>query len=1055
MMDTVPNEPRTRPTGTQPADAPRGESGAPERPNPNSRLISRPEDVHGLIADIRSRMADLAARELALRKREVLADQRYRQLQQQAEQAAQQAWVQTQDRLSQRSNELDAQSVELTTWAGRLRELEKRVGERQTGLEQMQQRILEQAERVRRRSEAMRAARQKEQQTVRRRIEVVREREQDLQRRIARAHEDIVRQRQELEQKRGSIQERLAALEARENELQVREGRLEADVTRLQQRADEFSALQTQVQGERAEVAALRQELEEAARNLEAQRRQFADKQRDLYARWRNDQQQQHDQTRQADELEVRRRALEEREAQCAQRQQRLENYDEQLRARSTSLENEFRRLSELEAELNERGDKLTALTERSERALDESEQRREEAYALREQAEARDAASRQAQMAIELEREELTRQHAALTELQGELDTLRSRRESEFEEVRQGLVVQAEELRRAQRSILVRPRRWWLRSTALAIALAAGAALGWLHLQRPTYRAAATLRVIADAGGRAEVTLLHQARLNSPALVAELLREPELSRAWQSLQRDGRARVMADTDAGVLLVTVAGVDAAAAEHLARTVAERYSEQAADWPVEPAAAAALERLTAERKELADELRRWQQQQAERQQRLATLAEAPSRDEVQAAVARLRAAYDQAGGQLAEGRARLAGLESGPAPRGTVLPDQFEEALRADEMYQADVQEARAATTEYRSEVAVALLLMVDPLRQLREQVAAFKQTISEQRELRPPAPVQAVLEECLTGGTAFDERLGSAEQDWAARLDALQSIDLQRDVIELVKQQAAATDQARRVAGEANAFTDAIRKALESLSDTSDGGTREVVVAAVVRSELAKLSQGVGELARAADNTDPAVNFRIDALDRQVRRLQTRLERRQTSVRQVLQFEADEEARRNHAKRVSELRQAVQEGERGREELIDELTLRLDELRRLDGEVARRAELSADLRQGASAIADLEQRIAALDGRLAAARSSADALPVQLADVQTASVEGLARTRGAALAAAGAFALTYLICLLTVIRNPSRRRRVWDLPVLTAPLAGPTDRSGGNGAPEA
>jgi len=72
-----------------------------------------------------------------------------------------------------------------------------------------------------------------------------------------------------------------------------------------------------------------------------------------------------------------------------------------------------------------------------------------------------------------------------------------------------------------------------------------------------------------------------------------------------------------------------------------------------------------------------------------------------------------------------------------------------------------------------------------------------------------------------------------------------------------------------------------------------------------------------------------------------------------------------------------------------------------------------------------------------------------------LADVQTASVEGLARTRGAALTTAGAFALTYLICLLTVIRNPSRRRRVWDLPVLTAPLAGPTDRSGGNGAPEA
>jgi hypothetical protein len=243
---------------------------------------------------------------------------------------------------------------------------------------------------------------------------------------------------------------------------------------------------------------------------------------------------------------------------------------------------------------------------------------------------------------------------------------------------------------------------------------------------------------------------------------------------------------------------------------------------------------------------------------------------------------------------------------------------------------------------------VAMLLLSDPLKNLEGALSDTAAVVAEQRGLQPPPQVAAVLEDFESKLAAFQKRLEEFVVEWEAGAAQLRDGDATVELADLINRQVAAADQARQFCGETKGLESELRARLEQFTSGSEGGTREVVVVAVLRSELAKLNARNAELTSAADNTDATRNVRLDALERQARGLQSRLERRQVSVRQLLQFEADERARVEQMEQLSALRQNVQELEEARERLIRDFTAGLDELRRLEDEVVQRRILTAE-----------------------------------------------------------------------------------------------------------
>ena len=989
--------------------------------------------IESLVAEIRRRTAELASRELAMQQREQELDQQYRLLVKEAREAAQQEWADAQDRLSRRSAELDEQAVEMAARSSRFEQFNQRLSERELALEQTQKDISQQVNRLRRRTEAIQKQRIEEQQSLRRRIGVIREREKELERRIGRAHGDIIYQRQDLEEKRSTLQKRVVELEKHELDLQARKEVLEQEVAELQARSGELSKKHAEMRAARAEIENQRHELEQIARKLESEQQEFSKKQQDFDTRWRSTRLQRHDIARQMEELDARRRKAAELESTSKQRLERLEHYEQQLKGRATGLEAESQRLAEFEQELERRKKSINTLVEQSEQAAREAENHNEELLRLRERAETREAENRQAQLALELEQEELDRERAALRQAQQTLDGRQARRETELEQVRITLGEQMEQLRRADRSLLSQPRHLWLRSSILAVTIGLLAGLAWYTIERPLYSANGEIRLInSEAANRNQLVRLHEQRLNTPAVIEQILENTDLLSVWQAARRDSRVQISPIVELGTIRISVETAEVEPARRLIEAISNGYRELATSWPEEPQALAALSELQEERKRIPGELKELQQQREEHQKRLESLPRESERDELRSAVEQVRIDYDELGRSLAEDRAALIGLESGPVPRGNVLPAKYEDALAADEMYQQDLTEFRTNAVQYRSELVVALLLVVDPVRDLQAILKGFNQTVAEQRELQPPAAVEAALEQCSVDVVAFGEVLASFANQWNNSLDALQELQPEREMIELITLQNVAADAARKVCAQAKVLSDGIRNRLDQLGANIDGGTREVVVAAVLRSELGKLSEAVTTLVQTADNTDLSNNVHLDALDRQLRGLRTRLDRRQTSVRQMLQFDADEQARRRHVEQISELRRTVQGFEEQRETLIGELSTKLDELRLLDAEVAQRQEVEAAIRRCKSDQSELLRKLADLNQRVAALEPDGPITSLEVGPVLVKTIAGVDRQLNTGLVGLGAMFLTYALCLLMVVKNPLRRSYAWE-----------------------
>lgn len=930
------------------------------------------------------------------------------------------------ERLRQRSAELDKQAVELAARAGQLSKTEQRFAERERQQQRARQELNRAARQAQQRREARQKERQQDRQALRQRIAVIHRHESELGRRITRAHHDIQQQRAELEQTR-------AQLASHSEQLGKHQQTLERDRAAADARAAELETLETELQAARSKLDKRQTRLKTALRRLESDGQELARKQQEYAEQWRQTRQERHDLARQTEEIDARRRTLQEQRATLEQRRQRLENYDQQLRGRATALDTEAQRLADCEADLDERRKAADALFGQAERTVHAAEQQAADAAALREQAEARDAETRQTLLSLELEQEQLETEQAALARTQEELAGQRAQRAAELDVFRAKLAVRAEEVRQAERSLLAGPRRWWLRSGALAVLAGVLAAAAWLNWQRPVYRAASELKIAGEPAAPDTLIAIHQRRLGTPDVIAQVLDDAALAEAWHAARAAGRCSIIAATDRPAIEVSVDGADPELLEQLVTQVCRGYGElvRSASGATEVESS-----LPAEYGPLESELRRRRQQHDEHGALLETLAQPAQRDEARSAVHRLRADFDQLGKSLDAERAQLDALVSGPVTRGTVAPDEYERTLNTDEMYREDVREFRAAATAYRRELTVALLLVVDQACPLQQTLDEFAGVLAEQRKLQPPPATAAVLEESAQEVAAFGKRLAAFAQECQARVETLKRLNVEQDVVELVKQQTAAADGARKLGADSQALAAGLRARLDKLAGESSGGTREVVVAAALRGKLGKLTPAANALVDAAENTNLAGNFRLDAHDRQVRGLRGRLNRRQDALRQQLQTAADERARREHQALIAARRRTVHQLEQQREELVGRLSTGLDELRRLDGEVVRRTETEGIVRQHNAAIAELEQKIKALEQQQVAQLAEFAAIRLEVGKVRVELIAGGQRRRDAALAGAGAFVATFTICLLMIVRSPGRRTARWDEAVM-------------------
>jgi chromosome segregation ATPase len=659
----------------------------------------------------------------------------------------------------------------------------------------------------------------------------------------------------------------------------------------------------------------------------------------------------------------------------------------------------------------------------------EEAQRQREEAAALREQLETRDAESRQTALRVEVERQELEREQSLLATTRDELAQAREQAEQESERVQAAIRERVSQLRQAEQSLLAAPARWWLRSSVLAVLAAIPTFIGWLAWDTPRYRSSATLLIDSQHGPATTVAAEHVARILSPGRIESVLRDPELTE-WSAALADRRISVTNSENQPAVELAVTAPDAAAARRLAQAAAEGYRHQVNSTPAEPRRASFAADLTERRASVAGELADWQARRQASADVLENLADQPRRNECQAEVERLQADYVQVTQTLEAERQRLQSLRALDVPPADVTPDAYQQALSADAVYQEDLKELEAEARKYRAELAVAMARLVDPLASLRKATHSLATTLAEQKELRPPTKVMAVLEACVTQVETFDEESAEFSPAWQRRRQALEQWETEDGVVGLVRQQEAAANAADSFLERGRALVRELDSHIESLSSEGSSGTREIVVTAALRADLEHLGAQIATLAEATAATNVTVNFRLDAHDRQLRGIRTRLQSRRDAICRQVDEQADHQSRTRHAEYLAELANTVTELEQQREDLLLGLAGKVEELRSLDEQLLEREGLETDVRQAESTIEQLTVQLSRLDDALEQARRGGprpDRIrgPVAVRDEQ---VAGVHRFRNAGLAAAAIFATAWLISLLMILKNPLRPR---------------------------
>ncbi|MBN2445569.1 MAG: hypothetical protein JXO22_02515, partial [Phycisphaerae bacterium] len=504
----------------------------------------------------------------------------------------------------------------------------------------------------------------------------------------------------------------------------------------------------------------------------------------------------------------------------------------------------------------------------------------------------------------------------------------------------------------------------------------------------------------------------------------------------WLDAREDGRLQIQPAESDTVVDVTLIGEPGAAHDELLRTVLlDPYVARVNSVPAEPQLPPVYADLGVRRARVESELGDARREIEDCSAKIAILPVASDRTALAGEIETLRAAQLTAAEQIRAQRADVQRLTENP-PKGTVAPEAIDETLSRDPVYQQDQTEFADSAETYRRELGVALLMLDEPIATARAALRQLGATVTEQRELEPPTTIATVLDDVQMDADDMSDALEALAGDVVAWRDSLEKMGAAgEDVLALVTLHNSAIEDVRHaVDGIAELATTVERRAV-GLESAADGGTRHVVVAAVLRGDARPLAEAAEALRTKAADVTFEGNIELDAQNRRMRSLRGQLNRRRGIVEQQMQAAADKLAADAHEAALLEARAALRTLEDGREEHLLTLSEKVNSLQELDERLLERRGLEVELATWQKEAARLTTQLGKLDDEMNVVRRNATN-PDRVALDDTYSrqevVEGQHRLRNTTLVAAGTFLVTSLLCLLLIGHNPLMlvRRRV-------------------------
>lgn len=577
----------------------------------------------------------------------------------------------------------------------------------------------------------------------------------------------------------------------------------------------------------------------------------------------------------------------------------------------------------------------------------------------------------------------------------------------------------------------LRRPARFpFVRTSLLSLVTAGAAAAAWIAIDRPAYRHDVLLQIRSVRNDVPRLTAEHAAMVLQPGGIERRLSESRLAEAWRAAREAGLVAVAPNPNRPEVRVTLTQPtdNPNATRELLLAAAEAYAR---DPYTRPAAVPArlYDIFSADQARVQRHFDECVSALRDVDARLRSL---PTQDEWTKqleALAELRARVQGTDEQARALRQTLAQLRELERPTGVVSDDALAAELAGDPMYQDDIRELRSAARQFQTELSVVLLMLSEPLEGLRGTVKTLRSVLEEQRELQPPASVATILEDCLVRVNELDRAVVGLAHQLGGWREKAEKFPPDGDASELVAIQSALADEARKVVDLARSVLREAQSRVDSLTGGGQGGTREIVVAAVLKGDLSRLEESVAAVAQAAVNCELSSNFKLETQDRQLRGLSTRTRERREALRAEAHRKADREAAEAHERKIAETEDALTKAEQERVAALTAALEALGELPRIAGAMIERASLEAGAQEIRSEKERLDAELALVRARIQAPAPEDAGVP----DTVTVAAEPSVQTAGVNVeqkaSIAGGAAFVGLWLLAAVLTSGARTSR--------------------------